>query len=409
MAKVKFKFGTWAKFSAIQNKDTDTLYFITDKGVFYKGDQPYVGIVSAVVTDSGSNANNVAVMTLTDSLGNTVTFSVPSSTALAAVKTALENSLTSHASQIADDRHPGHVTLSDTYDDHYGASAGIAATPAAVQAAYNALLQIINNSFAANDAMVFRGTLGTGGSVASLPEYGFSAGWTYRVATAGTYAGKPCEPGDLVIAVVDGPAEQSDPHSVSQENQDSYWTAVQVNIDGAVTASRNLADGQLVVGDGNTKNVKKLPAGTNGQILKMVNGVPTWCDITDADEKVTVEDTGTTDMYIVGVASPTGNQRGKSKSILKLTGGEKLEAPKFKGDGSEVTNLDPSNLSSAVPVSKGGTGSTTASGARTNLGLGSAAVKDVAQSIGQNETGLTTGAQVYNAIDAAAPAWEELQ
>ena len=402
MAKVKFKFGTWTQFSAIRTKDPDALYFITDKGVFYKGDQPYVGIVSAVVTDSGSGESNVAVMTLTDSLGNTVTFSVPSSTALSAVKTALQNSLTTHANQTADSQYPGHVSyVSDTMSSD-DASHGVAASPAAVLAAYNALVQLINQSFAANDAMVFKGVLGTVNNEPHLlPPRDYSAGWTYRVVTAGTYAGKACEIGDMVVAVCDYNADSITP--------DDDWAVIQANIDGAVIAPDNLANNQLVVGDGNAKSIKRLPAGTNGQILKMVNGVPTWSDTTDADENVTVEDTGTTDMYIVGAASQTGNQKGKSKSTLKFTGGEKLEAPKFKGDGSEVTNLKPSNLSGAVPVAKGGTGSTTASGARTNLGLGGAAVKDVAQSVGQNETGLPTGAQVYNAIDAAAPNWEELE
>ena len=398
MAKVKFKFGTWTQFSAIRTPDPDALYFITDKGVFYKGDQPYVGIVSAVVTNSGSEESNVAVMTLTDSLGNQVTFSVPSSTALSAVKTALQSSLTTHATMIADSQNSGHVScVSDTMGEG-DAAHGIAASPAAVLAAYNALVQLINQSFAANDAMVFKGVLDANHR---LPNDGYSAGWTYRVSLAGTYAGKDCEIGDMVVAVKDYKSGDITPND--------NWTVIQANIDGAVIASANLANDQLVVGDGNAKSIKRLPAGTNGQILKMVNGVPTWSDITDADEKVTVEDTGTTDMYIVGAASQTGNQKGKSKSTLKFTGGDKLEAPKFKGDGSEVTNLNPSNLSNAVPVNKGGTGSTTASGARTNLGLGGAAVKDVAQNIGQNETGLPTGEQVYNAIDAAAPAWEELE
>lgn len=66
----------------------------------------------------------------------------------------------------------------------------------------------IGDIFAANDAMVFKGTLGTsgdGGTVQSLPNT-HSAGETYRVVTAGTYAGKVCEIGDLIICVKDGSA-----------------------------------------------------------------------------------------------------------------------------------------------------------------------------------------------------------
>lgn len=402
MAKVKFKFGLWSKYSAITNKDPDTLYFITDRGVFYKGDQPYVGIVSAVVTNSGNGESNVAVMTLTDSLGNTVTFSVPSSTALAAVKSALETALSTHAEVTGGSSTKGHVKLSDSINSTSGVSGGVAATPKAVKDAYDALVQLLNNSFAANDAMIMKGTLGTNGSVSALPTTGYSAGWTYRVATAGTYAGKVCEVGDMVVCVKD---------YNSSSASDSDWSVIQVNIDGAVTASANLASNQLVVGDGNNKTIKKLAAGSNGQVLQMVDGVPKWQNITIVDEKVTVEDTGTSDMYIVGAGSQTGNQKGKSKSTLKFTGGDTLVSPKFSGDGSGVTNLNPSNLSGAVPVSKGGTGATSASGARSNLGLGSAAVKNVAQGIDGNEQGLPTGAQVATAIEDSldeALSWEEL-
>jgi hypothetical protein len=41
--------------------------------------------------------------------------------------------------------------------------------------------------------MVFKGTLGTGGTVTSVPTNEYSAGWTYRVITAGVYAGEYCE------------------------------------------------------------------------------------------------------------------------------------------------------------------------------------------------------------------------
>ena len=57
----------------------------------------------------------------------------------------------------------------------------------------------ITASFAANDAMVFKGVLGTeDGQVANLPSDALS-GHTYKVAKAGTYAGKEAQIGDLFI------------------------------------------------------------------------------------------------------------------------------------------------------------------------------------------------------------------
>jgi hypothetical protein len=73
----------------------------------------------------------------------------------------------------------------------------------------------ISSGFAANDAMVFKGTIGntsspTNASIASLPTNGYSAGWTYRVVTSGSYVdGTYCEIGDLIIAVNDGPSTGS--------------------------------------------------------------------------------------------------------------------------------------------------------------------------------------------------------
>ncbi len=76
----------------------------------------------------------------------------------------------------------------------------------------------------ANDAMVFKGTLGTGGSVTALPTTGYKTGWTYKVVSAATFAGKVCEIGDMVICVKD--------HAAGASNDD--WAVVQANIDGAL-------------------------------------------------------------------------------------------------------------------------------------------------------------------------------
>ena len=85
----------------------------------------------------------------------------------------------------------------------------------------------VKKAFSVIDAMVFKGTLGTAGSVASLPTNGYSAGWTYRVATAGTYAGEYCEVGDLIIAITDGPTSGT---TVTN----AHWAKIEHNIDGAV-------------------------------------------------------------------------------------------------------------------------------------------------------------------------------
>ena len=89
------------------------------------------------------------------------------------------------------------------------------ATTAFVQA-------LINNKIAAADAMIFKGTIGTDGTITALPAT-HSTGWTYKVITAGTYAGAKCEVGDMIVCLKDGTTDN-----------DADWTVIQANIDGAV-------------------------------------------------------------------------------------------------------------------------------------------------------------------------------
>lgn len=88
-----------------------------------------------------------------------------------------------------------------------------------------AIYDYVGDAIAASDAMIFKGTIGTGGTVTALPTT-YKTGWTYRVITAGTYASQDCEEGDLIIALVDRDGTG---------NLDSDWTVAQTNIDGAIT------------------------------------------------------------------------------------------------------------------------------------------------------------------------------
>lgn len=135
--------------------------------------------------------------------------------------------------------------------------------------------QYVDNAFQANDAMLFKGTIGTGGTVTTLPNT-HSQGWTYKVITAGTYAGKQCEIGDMIICVVDGTAANNDD-----------WTVVQSNIDGAVTGPASSMDGNIAVFDG-----------TSGKVIKngiAVSGLSTATNWTNG--------TGSGSVKLGGVAS----------------------------------------------------------------------------------------------------------
>lgn len=120
----------------------------------------------------------------------------------------------------------------------------------------------IKTSFAANDAMVFKGTIGggTGATVKALPA-SHSAGETYRVldltggitdsngtVQKGYYVeGKDkCEIGDLIICIKDG--------SVTNGGD---WTIVQTNIDGAVIGPASAVNNHVAIFNGaNGKAIK---------------------------------------------------------------------------------------------------------------------------------------------------------
>lgn len=98
------------------------------------------------------------------------------------------------------------------------------------------------------DAMVFKGTLGTkasGATVTSLPS-NHTVGWTYKVVTAGTYAGNVCEVGDMIVCI-----------NTSTTASNADWTVYQANIDGAVTGPASSTDAHVATFNGTTGKVIK--------------------------------------------------------------------------------------------------------------------------------------------------------
>lgn len=132
----------------------------------------------------------------------------------------------------------------------------------------------IVSKLAANDAMIFKGTIGTGGTVTALPTT-HNAGWTYRVITAGTYANVVCEVGDLIICITDGTAAN-----------DAHWTVAQTNIDGAVVGPSSATNGAIAVFNGTSGKLIKSTSITFGSsTTQWLNNAGNWT--TPSDTKVT--------------------------------------------------------------------------------------------------------------------------
>ena len=105
----------------------------------------------------------------------------------------------------------------------------------------------VDSLLGANDAMVYKGTLGTGGTITALSTT-YSAGWTYRVITAGTYAGVACEIGDLITAIID---------RAGSGNLNTDWTVLQTNLDGAVIGPASAVGNNFAAFDGTTGKLIK--------------------------------------------------------------------------------------------------------------------------------------------------------
>ena len=139
------------------------------------------------------------------------------------------------------------------------------------------------------DAMVFKGTLGhanDGATVTALPA-NHKVGWTYKVVTAGTYAGITCEVGDMIACIKT---------RTTANNAD--WTVFQGNIDGAVTGPTSSTDAHVATFNGATGKVIKDSGFTIGK------SVP-------ADAKFT--DTQLTDSQIESM--------GYTKNAVPIAGG----------------------------------------------------------------------------------------
>lgn len=271
------KYGTLAQYKALATKDPDTLYFITDKGLIFRGESIVIPRRIVDVNVSGQGATQVAQFTIEtytagqtgNNLPQTLTFSVSTSAAVSAVIGTIEQSLDTHrivggsgteqdpyvyADGKATGSNSGHVTLTDTVDmatpanNATAASGGTAVTPKGVYDAINAVLPGLAG------AMQFKGTVA---SAAAMPQT-YNVGEVYVASAAFTIgsgsSALSVEAGDMLIATTASTNPSITPNP-------AHWTIVEQNLTGAVTAQHDLTEDALVLGDGN-KTAKVLPNGS---------------------------------------------------------------------------------------------------------------------------------------------------
>ena len=197
------------------------------------------------------------------------------------------------------------------------------ATTAMVQNAITAKIGELTN------AMVFKGSIGSAGTVTTLPTV-HEQGWVYMVQEAGTYASNVCEIGDMIICL----KSVTDAANAA----DSDWTVIQTNINGAVIRDGDLTTNQVVLGSNGTNSLKTIPAGTEGQTLTITGGKAVWktpSSDTDTDTTYTFKSGTAGDFTVtplngstqtVSIGKPaTAGTADKVANALSITIGEETQ------------------------------------------------------------------------------------
>lgn len=192
------------------------------------------------------------------------------------------------------------------------------------------IIDYVGNSFAANDAMRFKGTISYDSSTGTyktstadgVEQTGFPTkceiGDTYRIASQGTYAEQKCSVGDLLICIKDGTG--------SSLNTAMYWTAVEANINGQVIHKINGTSFYVYSSSTNTFTIyAPTTGGTEGQVLLSTgNAAPTWANQSSLS---------------VGTASKVSN-------ALSAGVGLSMGGNTYNGSAARTISLSPATVSS---------------------------------------------------------------
>lgn len=232
--------GAAAKTSGLYKIATDKFGHVTSTAAVTKTDITALGIPATDTNTTYTFQGASNGFKVTPSNGETQTVIVSPS---------IKNNVTKTNAATTAGYIPKFNNTTGVIENGYSVQTTLASSSTAIPTAA-AVVAAIDNKIAATDAMIYKGTLGTDGTVTKVPANGYKVGWTYKVITAGTYAGIKCEVGDMLIAINNGPVS-----GTTVVNAD--WTVVQANIDGAVTGPASATAGHIAVFDGATGKVIK--------------------------------------------------------------------------------------------------------------------------------------------------------
>lgn len=135
----------------------------------------------------------------------------------------IRTQLTNHVAKVATDSEAGHVVVDTAVSDASANPVQNKAVANAISAVQSSISDLEGCVSGLAAAVIFKGTIGTGGTVTALPG-SCQKGWEYIVLTAGSYAGKVCEPGDMLICIKSGN------FAIGSDAYNNAWNAVQANV-----------------------------------------------------------------------------------------------------------------------------------------------------------------------------------
>ena len=221
------------------------------------------------------------------------------------------------------------VSKTGTYSDLIGTpTLGTAAAKDWVDAVEDGNMNLVTSNavYDAIDAlpepMVFKGTLGTGGTITTLPAAAAgNEGYTYKVITAGTYASQTAKVGDVFVCVETSTNTYEWVIIPAGDTDSDTWREIKVNgtslLGNAIsTGAVNFKNGTniTVTGSGNDITISTTVSDTNQKIKAKNNGTDVTFGNNDvveivAGSNITVSaDSSTKTITINGTANDNDNQ-----------------------------------------------------------------------------------------------------
>ena len=201
----------------------------------------------------------------------------------------------------------------------------------------------IKSALALPDPMVFKGSLGTGGTITSLPTAAASnKGYTYKVITAGTYASQAAKVGDTFIS--DGSAWVLIP---SGDEPSGTVTSVGIANGGAISVSGSpiTSSGTITISHADTSSqasssnsgrtyIQSVTLDTYGHVTKLTTATETVTNTWRGIQDNLTSSTNTTESLSAKQGYLLANGSARDNTKLPLTGGTVTGAVTF---GSSVS------------------------------------------------------------------------